>query len=579
MIEIIKLILEKYGKDKTRIIDIMRDIQVYYTFVPEQSLNYLSTQLSVSLPELKDTLTYYHFLHDKPAGTYKVYLDTSAIAEISGLKEIQKAFEKSMRCKMGMVSKDGTFGLYKTSCIGMSDQAPAALINGHPVGRLTPQKVFKIIKDLRRGIHPKYKVSHNIFVKTPLILSDYKRGDSVRRIKHLTPEQVREEVGLSGLRGRGGAGFATGKKWMLCAGQKEKIKFVVCNADEGEPGTFKDRMMLSHYAGLVLEGMILGSYAIGAQKGFIYLRAEYQYLYNHLNSELEILRKENLLGKDILGIEEFDFDIEIRLGAGAYVVGEETALLESLEGRRGEPRVRPPFPVEQGYLGKPTIVNNVETFAAVARIIEKGGEWYRGYGTSESPGTKLLSVSGDCKKPGIYEVEWGLSIGDFLDMVEARSPLALQVGGPSGVCLDARQRHRTISFEDLPTGGSMMVFSKQRNLLEIIKNFVQFFVNESCGCCLPCRAGNIVMEEQMNYILSGHAAMIDLDRIKEWSQIISPSSRCGLGQTCTNPLITSMESFPELYKSKVQEHESLYRPFKVNEKTKSYRRMVRDEFC
>lgn len=227
-------------------------------------------------------------------------------------------------------------------------------------------------------------------------------------------------------------------------------------------------------------------------------------------------------------------------------------MIESLEGKRGEPRVRPPFPVEQGYLKKPTVVNNVETFCSVTKIIKNGAEWYKKHGTEQSTGTKLLSVSGDCGKPGIYEIEWGQTVGEFLKMVEAENTLAVQIGGPSGVCLNAKESERKICFEDIPTGGSMMVIGKDRDLIKVVKNFTQFFVEESCGCCVPCRSGGVMLNDQLDKILAGEATMNHLERVTHWSKTIFHASRCGLGQTCFNPILSTMSGFPEIYKNRVK---------------------------
>jgi len=570
----IESICKTFNCDKTRLLDIFWAIQEKYSYVPQKTLDLLSHKLKLSIPELKDTLTFYHFFHQKPSGKIIIYVDSSAISEIFGLNKIISSFEQELNCKMGEVDPTGQFGLFKTPCIGMSDQAPAALIHGIPVGKLTTAKIKKIVADLRKNILPKVQIKNKVQLRGPVLFEKHNVGESLDLLYALTPDQIIQEVEDSGIRGRGGAGFSTGKKWRFCAEQKEKQRYIVCNADEGEPGTFKDRYLLTKNPTLVFEGMILAARAIGANQGLIYLRAEYKYLKGHLQSILDQMQLQNLLGNQILDIPNFDFHIRIQLGAGSYVVGEETALLESLEGRRGEPRMRPPFPVEQGYLSKPTIINNVETFASVSKIIKNGAHWYKKFGTSSSPGTKLLSVSGDCAHPGIYEVEWGLSIRQFLKLVGATNTLAVQVGGPSGQCISLKEKNRRLSFDDLPTGGSMMVFSKKRNLLNIIKNFVQFFQDESCGCCLPCRAGNIVLNEQMHAILSSEAAEVDLQRIQNWSKIISASSRCGLGQSCTNPMISSMQAFPEIYKKNVKAHESLYRPFDVENKTVEYEQVV-----
>ncbi|MEZ4743251.1 MAG: NAD(P)H-dependent oxidoreductase subunit E [Bdellovibrionota bacterium] len=571
----IQKICKKYHYDKTRLLDIYWDIQKYFNYIPQNAVEILASELDISLSQLKDTLSFYHFFHQKPAGEIQIYVDTSAICELYGAHDVIKCFESHLNCKVGSTDPSGKFGLYTTSCIGMSDQAPAALIQNIPVGRLNPNKIKRIVSDLKNGILPLIQVTNTVQKKADVLLGTYTLGECINTLKTITPTEVIKTVTDSGIRGRGGAGFATGKKWALCSAQTEKTRYIVCNADEGEPGTFKDRYLLRYFPQLVFEGMIIAARSVGAQQGILYLRAEYSYLKGHLEKALAEMRQKQLLGKNILKIPDFDFDIRIQLGAGSYVVGEETALLESLEGKRGEPRVRPPFPVEQGYLGKPTIVNNVETLASVARIIKNGAQWYRKFGTELSPGTKLLSVSGDCEKPGIYEVEWGLSVGKLLELVKATNPMAIQIGGASGICLSAKDIDRKIAFEDIPTGGSVMIFNKKRDLLKIMKNFIEFFVAESCGCCVPCRAGNIVLNEQMEYILSGEAAKVDLQRIKHWAGIIGPSSRCGLGQTCINPILTSMQAFPKLYSEKVKEHEALFRPFDVKEKTSEYDNIVK----
>lgn len=357
-----------------------------------------------------------------------------------------------------------------------------------------------------------------------------------------TPQDVLLEVRESGLKGRGGAGFPTGTKWMLAAAAISDQKYVICNADEGEPGTFKDRVLLDEYPRQVFEGMVIGGYAIGSKKGFIYLRGEYRYLLKFLENELTKMRKENLLGEDILGTG-FNFDIEIRLGSGAYVCGEESALIESLEGHRGEPRNRPPFPVNTGFMGHPTIVNNVETFAIIPIILKNRAEWLRQIGTSSSKGTKLISVSGDCERPGVYEIPFGTTVYELLDMVGAKDIKAVQVGGASGFCVPSYELNRSLSFEDLPTGGSIIIFNKTRDMLTVLKNFMEFFVEESCGQCTPCRVGNIKLLEGIKMVEEGVCTMSYLKELIELGKSMQLSSKCGLGQSSPNPFISIMTHF------------------------------------
>lgn len=379
----------------------------------------------------------------------------------------------------------------------------------------------------------------------PILFSDYKRGESIKKAIEIGRENVLSELRDSKLKGRGGAGFPTATKWMLTAASTGKEKFLVCNADEGEPGTFKDRVLLCEYPELVFDGMVIGGYTIGAKKGIVYLRGEYEYMLEYLENYLEQMRKDNLLGENILGHTDFNYDIEIRLGAGAYVCGEETALIESLEGNRGESRNRPPFPVNTGYNGRPTSVNNVETLASVPQIIVHGGAWFNKMGTDKSSGSKLFSISGDCKNPGVYELPWGTTINEVLKLVEAENTKAVQIGGASGVCLPASQFDRKLAFEDASTGGSIMVFNNTRNMLKILKNFMEFFVEESCGQCTPCRIGNVKLLEGVEKIEKNDFTFEYIKNLKELGKTMQVASKCGLGQSSPNSFISILDNFKD----------------------------------
>ena len=391
----------------------------------------------------------------------------------------------------------------------------------------------------------------------PVIFSPYKKFTALKKALSLRREDILFEIKESKLKGRGGAGFPTSTKWMLVAAAKSDKKYVICNADEGEPGTFKDRVLLLEYPELVIEGMIIAAYAIKADEGFIYLRGEYAYMLNSLESFLDELRTLNVLGENILGKNGFNFDIKIRLGSGAYVCGEETALIESLEGHRGEARNRPPFPVSKGYKGKPTTVNNVETFAAVTRIIEKGGIWFQKYGTDKSKGSKLFSISGDCKKPGVYELPWGKTIREILKLVEAEDTKAVQIGGASGKCFNELDFDKRISYEDCSTGGSIIIFNKNRNMLHVLENFMEFFNEESCGQCTPCRIGNRKLLEGVRMVKSGDYTFDYLNKLKELCHTMQVASKCGLGQSSPNAFLSILENFKtEIYDNRLCEVEN-----------------------
>ncbi len=379
-------------------------------------------------------------------------------------------------------------------------------------------------------------------INRKILFDEKNHGDGLKKAIKMKPQDIIMEIRESGLKGRGGAGYPTGTKWMLAAAAIADKKFVICNADEGEPGTFKDRVLLDEYTRLVFEGMIIGGYAIGAYKGFVYLRGEYRYLLNKLRNEIQEMHKANRLGNNILD-SNYSFDIEIRLGSAAYVCGEESALIESLEGYRGEPRNRPPYPVNTGFMGYPTIVNNVETLASVPIIIHNGAEWFEKIGTTKSKGTKLISVSGDCKNPGVYEVPFGTTITEMLDMVRAEDTKAVQIGGASGICVPKSEFSRNISFEDVSTGGSVIIFNQDRDMLKVLKNFLEFFVEESCGQCTPCRIGNIKLLEGLEMIESGQCSISYLKELIDLGKTMQIASKCGLGQSSPNPFIAIMTHF------------------------------------
>jgi [NiFe] hydrogenase diaphorase moiety large subunit len=376
-----------------------------------------------------------------------------------------------------------------------------------------------------------------------VLFSEYTSGTAIAKAISMAREDIIFELRESKLKGRGGAGFPTSTKWMITAAASAEKKYIVCNADEGEPGTFKDRVLLLEYPALVFDGMVIGGYSIGAQIGILYLRGEYYYMLEFLENYLAEMRKKGFLGKDILGKKGFNFDIQIHLGSGAYVCGEETALIESLEGHRGEPRNRPPYPVNTGFQGCPTVVNNVETLSAIPHIILKSGQWFSTHGTDKSTGSKLFSISGDCDLPGVYELPWGITISEILDLVKAKSTKAVQVGGASGVCIPYAQFNRKLAYEDAATGGSIMIFNESRDILYILQNFMEFFVEESCGQCTPCRIGNVKLLEGVKKLRNGNYTFAEIRNLKELAQTMQVASKCGLGQSSPNSFLSVLDNF------------------------------------
>ncbi len=560
--------------DRTQILNYLWELQDDKGYISDSDVSRLSRELNFSVVEVEGILSFYHFFHRTPTGKFLIYLNNSMVSEIMGFEKVKEAFEKETGAKFGGVDPTGTFSLFETSCIGLSDQEPAALINFQPFVNLTPAKVKKIITALREGEDLediKDEVVDNTYALTedPILLRPYTIGAALKKMLKLSPQQVIEVVKASGLSGMGGAFFPTGVKWQFCRRNESFQKYVICNADEGEPGTFKDRILLNQYPGRLIEGMIIGGYAVGASKGIIYLRAEYRFLKEKLEATLEKFRDIGLLGENILGRDDLDFDIRIQIGAGAYICGEETALIESLEGERGGPRTKVYFPVEKGLYNKPTIVNNVETFSAVASIIELGAENFNSRGTQGSKGTKLISISGHCRKPGVYEIEWGIKIKDILKACGAKNPHFIQISGPSGLPIRGTEVERTICTEDLLCGGSFMIFDSKTDVFDILTNFSNFFINESCGLCTPCRAGNFLVGEKLARIKAGKEQKKVLAEINSWSKIIQDASRCGLGKTSTKFLIESIEKFPEVFEEKLVKDKK-EKEFNVTEATQRY---------
>ncbi len=378
-----------------------------------------------------------------------------------------------------------------------------------------------------------------------------------KALKEMTPDDVIKCVLDSGLRGRGGGGFPTGRKWMFAKASVSEKKYVVCNADEGDPGAFMDRSVLEGDPHAVLEAMAIAGYAIGADEGWIYVRAEYPIAVKRLNIAIEQAHEYGLLGQNIFG-SGFNFDIHIRLGAGAFVCGEETALLTSIEGNRGEPRPRPPFPAVKGLWGKPTIINNVETYANVAQIIMKGSEWFASMGTETSKGTKVFALGGKINNTGLVEVPMGITLREVVEDIGGGIPngkkfKAAQAGGPSGGCIPASLLDVEIDYDNLIKNGAMMgsggliIMDEDTCMVDLAKFFLEFTVDESCGKCAPCRIGMVRLLEILNKITDGNGEMEDLEKLEELANYVKNGSLCGLGQTAPNPVLSTLRFFRDEY--------------------------------
>jgi [NiFe] hydrogenase diaphorase moiety large subunit len=551
-------ILDRYPRRPESLLQVLIDVQAVYNHIPPGVDSQIADALDVPLARVRGVAGFYSFLSLEQQGSYRVLFSDNITDRMQGSHELMQALCGKLWLEPGKVSEDGLVSVDATSCTGMCDQGPALLVNGHAITRLTHQRVTEIAELIRAqtplvGWPAEYfRVDDNIRRRDVLLDSDRMNGAALTAALERGPEAVIREIEIANLRGRGGAGFPTARKWAACRAAPGPERVIVCNADEGEPGTFKDRVLLTSCADLVFEGMTVAALAVGAQHGFLYLRGEYRYLRDALEATLNERRVAGLLGANILGQPGFDFDIAIHLGAGAYVCGEESALIESLEGKRGIPRSRPPFPVTHGYLQKPTVVDNVETLCAGALIAMRGGDGFRAIGTAKSTGTKLISVSGDCARPGIYEYPFGVTVRQVLDDCGASDTLAVQISGPSGTCIAEPEFDRRLGFEDLSTAGAFMVFDSRRDLFEVARNFAHFFAHESCGFCTPCRVGTSMQDALMDKIAHGLGTNHDLDQLAQLDRVLLAASHCGLGHSACNPVLDTLKRFRPAYERRLK---------------------------
>jgi [NiFe] hydrogenase diaphorase moiety large subunit len=550
-------ILARHQHDPLRLVQILRDVVEENGFVSKAAITTLAERLSLPRARVEGVAGFYAFFPTEDRGKYRVLFSDNITDRMAGSVELRQRMLDAFGVKLGEVSRDGLISIDTTSCTGLCDQGPAMLVNGRAIPRLTRARIGSI-SAMIHGRAPIETWPANLFdihvhierkdllLSTPLV-----PGEAIDAALTRGPDATIAEVKASNLRGRGGAGFTTGVKWEICRAAHGETHYVVCNADEGEPGTFKDRVLLSDYADLVFEGMTVAGYAIGAKKGYLYLRAEYPFLVGPLEAILAERRKNGLLGERIRGVDGFDFDIEIHIGAGAYVCGEESALIESLEGKRGIPRNRPPYPVTSGYLGQPTVVNNVETLATAAFVVKHGADWLRVRGTGRSAGTKVLSVSGDVERPGIYEFPFGGTVREVLEACGAKDVQAVMVGGPSGTLLARNELHRRIMFEDVPSAGAFMVFDESRDILQVLENFASFFAHESCGFCTPCRVGTSLQRRMLSALAQGYGTRRDVKDLARVAKVMKSASHCGLGGTAGNAVIDALEKFKPAFEKRL----------------------------
>jgi [NiFe] hydrogenase diaphorase moiety large subunit len=507
----------------------LRDAQSEAGCLAAETMAEIAERYGVTESHLYGVATFYSLLYTKPKAKFVVRLCSSVSCHMTGSRELLRAARDILGIDEGQSTADGLFALDTVSCLGACHVGPAAMINGRLHTRLTPESLAALISEIKAGRVPNaddaFGVGSARAIDEPVLLST----GAVEVPRGLTSEQILTLVGASELKGRGGAGYPTALKWRICARAPGDDKYVVCNADEGEPGTFKDRFLLVNRPDLTLKGMELAARAVGARKGYIYLRGEYE-------------DARQALEKEIAGAGYLSLHVEIVMGVGAYVCGEETALLESIEGQRGVPRLRPPYPPTSGLFGCPTVINNVETLSLVPLIVARGADWFAGLGTPKNRGTKLFPVSGDVERPGVIEAPFGTSLDAVLSEAGAGELKAALVGGASGRLVPADQFGRNLCEEDLPPGaGSIIAIGRDRSIRDVCANLMAFFDHESCGECAPCRIGTA----RANEILAGKRSTDEptVDALRRLGETLVDCSRCGLGQTAPRGLLDALQFF------------------------------------
>jgi NADH-quinone oxidoreductase subunit F len=540
---------------------VLWDVQTAFGHINAEAVQAISHTLRVPPTEIYGVISFYALFHEQPTGENIVYVCTDPSCGLANADGALKGVCQRLGIQPGETSADGKYTVLRSPCLGLCDHAPAALISQRGIGERSYAPIDEIdcllveCEHQRRTVVGGERVMMSGFIEQRAqMLTEYGDYGALRKAIHdLTPETMIAEVEASGLIGRGGAAFPTGMKWKLTRQSPAQPHYLVCNADESEPGTFKDRVLTESQPHLLLEGMALAGYAIGATKGYLFLRGEYPEAARHLQTALDEAEAAGMLGERIMG-SAFSFHIELRRGAGAYICGEETALFEAIEGKRGFPRVKPPYPTTHGLFGKPTSVNNVETLCAIPLIVEHGAQWFRRWGTESSTGTKLVSISGHIKRPGVYEIAPGMTLRKFLEKEcdgVVGSLQAVLMGGAAGTFLTPDEIDVPMTFEHLRAVGStfgsgaIMVFNDTVDLRDVLLRLARFFQHESCGKCFPCQLGT---QRQLEIIERGHQPRAgDRQRLQDIGMTMTEASLCGLGQTAAAAVLSAMKRFPQLF--------------------------------
>ena len=563
-LETLETLLERTpGNGRAKLLPLLLEAQKEWGYLPEKSVEAISQALRVPVAEIHGVIEFYSMLYRRPAGRTIVRICEGPMCAQAGARQILEAACRHLGVTEGEPTENGEYMVESVHCLGLCDHAPAALVGEVPVANITAEDLQGWIATPQAaplgkvGGEPRWLTARCGSME-PLDLQSYEKSGGFSGLKKalqgLEPAEVIEAIKASGLVGRGGAAFPTGLKWEYTAGAPGDTRYVVCNGDESEPGTFKDRVLMEGDPFAVLEGMLLAGYAVGARRGYLYVRGEYSRAQRILSQAIERAREVGYLGPKVLG-SDFEFDIELRSGAGAYICGKETALFESIEGKRGFPRLKPPFPTTYGLFGQPTVINNVETLVAAAWIIQHGPEAYRSVGTDESPGSKLFCVSGDVEMPGVYEVPFGTKLRELVDL--AGGPhgqiQAVLLGGAAGAFAKPDELDLPMSFEGLrqaglPLGsGVVTVINTERDMRIFLVSLAHFFAHESCGKCFPCQLGTQRQLEIVSAWANGSASRGDLAALQDVGYAMTQASFCGLGMTAGTAILSAFEKWPDLW--------------------------------
>ena len=530
--------------------------QGLYGWIPEPAAAQIAKSLNVPLADVHGVIEFYSLFYNEPTSKRVMRVCTDVACALKGGDRILHHLCEHHGLEPGRSKPDLSLTIEPSPCLGLCEHAPAALVASEAETNIDLEHDSYELGRPPSEVHGSIRLLTGNCGNGTTPLSFYGKYASLIRALKMKPVEIVDEVKVSGLFGRGGAAFPTRIKWESVANEKAEQKYIVCNADESEPGTFKDRVLLLDDPHRTIEGMLIAGYAVGASRGYIYIRGEYPYIVPVIENALREARGAGWLGKNILG-SGFSFDIEIRVGAGAYICGEETALFESIEGKRGFPRVKPPFPTTFGLFGKPTVINNVETLCNIPLIISIGSAAYTRFGTEKSPGPKLFCVSGDVVRPGLYEIPFGETLRELIDMTggipNGKKLQAVLLGGAAGAFAGPEHMDTPLTFEDLraagfPLGsGVVMVFDETRDLRDTLRRLGHFFAHESCGKCYPCQMGTQRQKEILDRIASGETLDGDLIRLQDVGWTMTDASLCGLGQTAASAVLSAMKLWPELF--------------------------------